>query len=63
MLITQQQLALALTKGASDLLKIAQAAQHHNATAAKAATVLLVKDSAPIKSTHKALSSSLGLDA
>jgi hypothetical protein len=62
-LITQQQLALALTKGATDLAKIATAAAHHNVAAAKAATVLLVRDSAPIKSTHAALSSSLGLDA
>jgi hypothetical protein len=62
-LITQQQLALALTKGATDLAKIATAAAHHNVAAATAATTLLLRDAAPIKSTHAALSSSLGLAA
>ena len=46
--ITQRQLQLALAKGAIDLARIATAAAAHNANAAKAATIALIKDSKPI---------------
>jgi hypothetical protein len=61
--ITQRQLQLALAKGAIDLARISVAAAAHNANAAKAATLELVKDSKPIAAARTKLARSLGVPA
>lgn len=60
-LITQRQLALALSKGASDLSRIAVTANAHNAKGANAATKALIADSAPITAGRTRLAKSLGI--
>ena len=59
--ITQRQLQLALAKGAIDLARISAAAAAHNANAAKAATLALVKDSKPIVLARTKLAKALGV--
>jgi hypothetical protein len=59
--ITQRQLQLALAKGAIDLSRISTAAGAHNAKAATAATLALVKDSKPIVLARTKLARALGV--
>jgi hypothetical protein len=61
--ITQRQLQLALAKGAIDLARISTAAGSHNANAAKAATIALIKDSKPIVVARTKLAKALGVPA
>jgi hypothetical protein len=61
--ITQRQLQLALAEGAIDLARVSAAAAAHNANAAKAATLALVKDSKPIMQARTKLARSLGVPA
>jgi hypothetical protein len=58
---TQRKLQLALARGASDLAGIYQAAIVHSAAKAKAATIALIKDSAPIKANRIALAQAVGI--
>ncbi|HEY1480269.1 MAG TPA: hypothetical protein VGF46_09580 [Gaiellales bacterium] len=62
-LTAQRQLQLALALGATDLAKIYGAAVEHSAAKAKAATIALFKDSAPIKSTRLAFAKLVGVKA
>jgi len=59
--ITQRELQLALAKGAIDLARISTAAGAHNANAARAATIALVKDSKPIVQARTKLAKALGV--
>jgi hypothetical protein len=59
--ITQRELQLALAKGAIDLAHISTAAGAHNANAARAATIALVKDSKPIVQARTKLAKALGV--
>jgi hypothetical protein len=61
--VTQRRLQLALAKGAIDLARISAAAAAHNANAAKAATIALVKDSKPILQARTKLARALGVPA
>jgi hypothetical protein len=61
--VTQRRLQLALAKGAIDLARISAAAAAHNANAAKAATIALVKDSKPILQVRTKLAKALGVPA
>lgn len=58
---TQRKLQLALAKGASDLAGIYRAAIVHSAAKARAATIALIKDSAPIKANRIALAKAVGI--
>jgi hypothetical protein len=60
-LTIQRNLQLALAKGASDLASIYAAAVLHSAPKAKAATIKLFKDAAPITSFRLALAKAVGL--
>jgi hypothetical protein len=62
-LTIQRNLQLALAKGASDLASIYAAAVLHSAPKAKAATIKLFKDAAPITSFRIALAKAVGLKA
>lgn len=61
--VTQRRLQLALATGAIDLARISAAATAHNANAAKAATIALVKDSKPILQARTKLAKALGVPA
>jgi hypothetical protein len=58
---TQRQLQLALAQGAIDLANISTAASAHSASKAKAATLALIKDSAPITAARTRLAKALGI--
>jgi hypothetical protein len=60
-LVMQRQLQLALAQGAIDLANISTAASAHSATRAKAATIALIKDSAPITKARTKLAKALGI--
>ncbi len=60
-LTIQRNVQLALAKGASDLASIYAAAVLHSESKAKAATIKLLKDAAPIKSFRIAFVKAVGL--
>jgi hypothetical protein len=60
---TLRELAAAFNAVAGDLNQISSAATKHNAQAARAATVTLLRDAAKVKATDKTLTASLGLPA
>jgi hypothetical protein len=60
-LVMQRQLQLALAQGAIDLANISTAASAHSASKAKAATLALIKDSAPISKARTKFAKALGI--
>jgi hypothetical protein len=62
-LILQRNLQLALAQGAIDLADVSTAASAHSVSKAKAATLALIKDSAPITKARTAFAKALGIRA